>query len=43
MKHDYDVGSASAAMGTNINLMLIKLNELNCMGLAAQLALCTAL
>lgn len=29
MKQDYDVVQLSAAMGTNINLMLIKLNELN--------------
>ena len=27
MKQDYDVVQLSAAMGTNINLMLIKLNE----------------
>ena len=32
MKQDYDVVHLSAAMGTNINLMLIKLNELNRMG-----------
>lgn len=32
MKQDYDVVQLSAAMGTNINLMLIKLNELNRMG-----------
>ena len=32
MKQDYDVIQLSAAMGTNINLMLIKLNELNRMG-----------
>ena len=31
-KQDYDVVQLSAAMGTNINLMLIKLNELNRMG-----------
>ena len=30
--HIYDVVQLSAAMGTNINLMLIKLNELNRMG-----------
>ena len=29
LKQDYDVVQLSAAMGTNINLMLIKLNELN--------------
>ena len=29
MKQNYDVVQLSAAMGTNINLMLIKLNELN--------------
>ena len=32
MKQDYDVVQLSSAMGTNINLMLIKLNELNRMG-----------
>ena len=32
MKQDYDVVQLSAAMGTNSNLMLIKLNELNRMG-----------
>ena len=32
MKQDYDVVQLSAAIGTNINLMLIKLNELNRMG-----------
>ena len=32
MKQDYNVVQLSAAMGTNINLMLIKLNELNRMG-----------
>ena len=32
MKQDYDVVQLSATMGTNINLMLIKLNELNRMG-----------
>ena len=32
MKQDYDVVQLSAAMGTNINLMLIKLNGLNRMG-----------
>lgn len=32
MKQGYDVVQLSAMMGTNINLMLIKLNELNRMG-----------
>ena len=32
IKQDYDVVQLSAAMGININLMLIKLNELNRMG-----------
>lgn len=32
MKHGYDVVQIAAAMGTNINLMLIKMNELNRMG-----------
>ena len=32
MRAGYDVVQLSAAMGTNINLMLIKLNEMNRMG-----------
>lgn len=32
MKQGYDVVQIAAAMGTNINLMLIKMNELNRMG-----------
>ena len=32
MQEGYDVVQLSAMMGTNINLMLIKLNEMNRMG-----------
>lgn len=42
MKVGYDVVQLSAIMGTNINLMLIKFNEMNCMGWGTELALCTS-
>lgn len=32
MSQGHDVVQLSSIMGTNINLMLVKLNELNCMG-----------
>ena len=32
MKEGYDIVQLSSLMGTNINLMLIKLNEMNRMG-----------
>ena len=35
--HGYDVVQLSSIMGTNVNLVLIKLNELNRMGLRLDL------